>query len=78
MTKFTLSFGTRSINPNSKSEAMVARKHTNAKNKQLEEAVAWCKDNNVRRHCTLKSGLFPFIKDRGTINRRLDGKIQSK
>ena len=54
-TKFTLRFGTRSINPSSKSEAVVARKYTNAKNKKLAEAVAWCKDNNERGHCDNKS-----------------------
>ena len=67
-TKFTSVFGTRTINPNKKSEAVVARKHTNAKNKQLEETVAWCKDNNLRGHCALNSGFFPFIKDQETIN----------
>jgi len=45
------------------------------KNKQLESAVQWCRENNVRGHAAIKTGQFSLIKDRETINRRLDGKI---
>ena len=62
-------------NPSTKSDAVVIRKRTNMKNEQLEAAVAWCVDNGARGHAALKTGLFPLIKDRETINKRLDGKI---
>ena len=63
--KYTLSVQqARSINPNSKSEAVIARKHTSLKNEQLIEAVEWCKERGVRGQCALKSGLFPMVKDR--------------
>ena len=61
--------------PTSKAEGIVARKSINQKNKQLEEAVAWCKERNVRGCAALKTGLFPLIKDRETIKHRLDGKV---
>ena len=64
-----------SVNPSSKAEAIVARKATEAKNEQLTRAVTWCKEHNVRGYTAIKSGLFPLIKDRQTINSRLDGKI---
>ena len=62
-------------NPSTKAEAVVVRKSTNEKNQQLQEAIHWCEENNARGQAALKSGLFPLIKDRETINRRLDGKI---
>ena len=37
-------------NPSSKVEAEVVRKSISEKNKQLAEAVAWSKANNVRQH----------------------------
>jgi len=37
-----------STSPSTKSEAAVARKRLTTKNKQLEEAVAWCVENNKR------------------------------
>ena len=75
--KFALRISGRTSrsNPSTKAEAVVARKSTNEKNQQLEEAIAWCKENNARGQAALKTGLFPLIKDRETINRRLDGKI---
>ena len=60
--------------PNSKAEAIVQRKHINQKASQIEEAVNWCRENNKRGHSALQTGMFPLIKDRGTIDRRLDGK----
>jgi hypothetical protein len=76
--KFSMRINLRNAsgsNPSSKAEATVARKRTNAKNKQLEEAVAWCLEHGKRGYAALKTGLFPLIKDRETINTRLDGKI---
>ena len=39
--------------------------------------MAWCKEHKKRGHAALKTGLFPLIKDRGTIDRRLDGKCNN-
>lgn len=62
-------------NPSTKADAVVARKRTNEKSQQLKAAVAWCLENNVRGYAALQTGQFPLIKDRETINKRLDGKI---
>lgn len=62
-------------NPSTKADAVVARKWTNAKAEQLKAAVAWCVENGARGYAALKTGQFPLIKDRETINKRLDGKI---
>lgn len=61
--------------PNNKAEATVVRRHTVSKEIQLQEAVDWCRANNARGYKALQTGLFPLIKDRETINRRLDGTI---
>ena len=53
----------------------MARKRINAKTEQLKAAVAWCIENGARGYAALKTGQFPLIKDRETINKRLDGKI---
>lgn len=65
------------LNPNSKAEAIVARKAIETKNEQLARAMKWCIENDKRGHSAIKSGLFPLIKDRQTINRRLDGKVKN-
>ena len=44
------------------------------KENQIEEIVKWCKENNKRGQAALKRGMFPLIKDHGTMDRRLDGK----
>ena len=66
-----------SANPGNKAEAAVRRKYTNNKDEQLREAVQYCLQNNVRGHAALKTGRFNLIKDRETINRRLDGKVKT-
>lgn len=63
--------------PNSKAEATVKRSFINLKEKQIEDAVLWCKDNKKSGYSALKTGLFPLIKDRGTIDRRLNGKVKN-
>ena len=65
-----------SANPGNKAEAAV-RKFTDNKNEQLREAVEYCLVNNVRGHAALSTGRFNLIKDRETINRRLDGQIKT-
>ena len=61
----------------SKAEAVMRRKYTDTKNRQIEEAVKYCIENNVRGYKALKTDLFLLVKDRETINRRLDGKIKN-
>lgn len=63
--------------PSTRDEANVARKKTNLRNKQIEEAVKFCKENGVKGQAALNTGNFPLIKDRETINRRLDGSIKT-
>ena len=67
--------GSRLSCPNNQAEARVARKKISSKESQLNEAVIWCKQNKARGYPAIKSGLFPFIKNRRTIDKRLDGKI---
>ena len=67
--------GGRLSNPNNNAEAAVCRKKIISKDSQLKEAVAWCREINVRGHTPIQSGLFPLIKSRKTINKRLDGKV---
>lgn len=61
--------------PNSKAEAIVKRKIMNQKEIQVQKAVSWCIEHKKRGHAALQTGLYPLIKDRGSIDRRLDGKI---
>ena len=58
-----------------KNAAYLARKHLFAKQKQLRNAVKWCKENGKRGYAAVNSGLFPLIKAYQTINKRLDGHI---
>ena len=48
------------------------------KQQQLDDAVKYCTENGSRGWSALASGLFPLIKDPRTINKRLDGKVESK
>ena len=63
--------------PETKAEAQVYRKDIRAREIQVEKAVDWCKENNKRGQAALKTGKFPLIKDRGTIDRRLDSKLKN-
>ena len=36
--------------------------------------MSWCKVHNKRGYAALQTGMFSLINDRGTIDRRLDGK----
>ena len=67
----------QSVRSKCKAEAAMGRKYTDVKNRQIEEAVKYCIDNNMRGYKTLKTGLFPLVKDRETINRKLDGNIKN-
>ena len=71
--QFKLRVSSRPIrgNPSTKAEAEVIRKSVSDKNEQLAEAVAWYKENNARGQAALRTGQFPLVKDRETINRRL-------
>ena len=65
----------RGSKANNKAEALVAQKMRERKAAQLQEACAWCIENNARGYKALSTGLFPLIKDKATINRRLDKKV---
>ena len=47
------------------------------KSKQLEEAVEWCQVNKKYGWAAINSGKFPLIKDLQTINKQLDGVIET-
>ena len=64
--------------PNSKAEAIVKRKNINEKEKQIQAAVNWCKENGKKGYAALQTGNFPLIKDRGTIDRMLIKNVNSK
>ena len=53
----------------------IRQKSTSKRAIEMEEAVAWCKENECRGQKALASGLFPTIGCPKTINRRLDGKV---
>ena len=61
--------------PNTKTEARVTRSNIKTKQAQIRAAVKWCQENNTRSYAALKTGLFPLIKSRSTIDSRLDGKV---
>ena len=65
-----------SVRSKSKADAVVGRQFTNAKSKQIQDAVNYCIENGCRGFKALNTGLFPMVKDRETINKRLDGKIK--
>ena len=67
--------GSRLSCPNNQAEARVARKKISSEETQLIQVVIWCKQNKARGYSAIKSGFFPFIKNRRTIDKRLDGKI---
>ena len=58
----------RLSNPNNKAEAAVCRRKITSKEAQLKEAVAWCQERKVCGHSAMKSGLFPLIEHRKTID----------
>ena len=65
------------IKPTNKSCCSVIRDQINDQNLQLNKAVEWCRENK-RRWAAINSGLFPLIKDLHTINKCLDGVIQTR
>ena len=67
----------QSVHAKSKPKATIGRKFRGAKYMQIEEAVKFCIDHNVPGYKALKTRLYPLVKDRETINRRLDRKIKN-
>ena len=63
------------ITRTSRANEKVLRTQYNAKQRQIEEAVKYCKENNCKGKKALSSGLFPLIKDHKTITRRLEGSV---
>lgn len=69
---------TLKLKPNNyKARNKIQREIINERENQLNKAVEWCKENGTRGWSAVKSGMFPLIKDRRTINKRLDGEIQT-
>ena len=60
-----------------KSEAAVKQYNQNEKNKQINEAVEWCKTNGKRGYAAMSSGQFPLIKSKIVIDKRLDGLVNT-
>ena len=63
------------VKPTNKSSCKFLRDVIEMKNKQLEEAVEWCRISNKRGWVAINSGKFPLIKDLRTINKRIDDVI---
>ena len=59
-----------------KAGTAIDRKITDKRNEEIEEAVKYCQENGVNGHAALKTNLFPNIKDKGIIDRRLKGKVK--
>ena len=66
------------VKPTSKSRCSVLRDVIDMKSKQLEEAVKWCQVNEKHGWAAINSGKFPLIKDLRTINKQLDGVIETE
>ena len=60
---------------NSKFEHKIKQRSMAMKERQLQLAVSYCKENNCRGVAAISAGICPDIKDQRTINRRLDGKV---
>ena len=54
-------------------EHKVKERRIDDKEKQLDLALQYCKDNTCRGFASISHGICPNIKDQRTINRRLDG-----
>ena len=66
--KFSMRILQKKSNPSTKAEALVVRKQTNEKEEQMKAAETWCRANDKHGYAALKTGQFPLIKDRETIN----------
>ena len=62
------------VKPTSRPKATLIKNQAKERENQLKEAVQYCVEKNCRGYSAVKSGLFPLIKDRRTIDKRLDGK----
>ena len=60
------------LKPKSRTEVELIKQHVKARQEQLKAAVHSL-DNNCRGNSAAKSGLFPLIKDRRTIDKQLGG-----
>ena len=61
----------RISNPNNQqAESVVQRRKIEDKEEQLIAAVRYCRENDCRGYRAIKSGLFPLIKHRKTIDDR--------
>ena len=61
--------------PETKAVDAVYRKDIKAKKSIKKKKVKQYKENNKQGQPALKTGMFPLIKDNGTIDRKLGGKL---
>ena len=64
--------GRISFKTDTNNKAKLHRQDTIERERQLLAAVEFCRQNNCRRLKAIKEGICPMIKDRRTINYRLD------
>ena len=69
------SYKRKSKAANSFLEHKIKQKRIDDKNEQLNKTIAFCIDNNCRGYAAISAGVCPDIKDRRTINRRLDKEL---
>ena len=58
---------------NSVKEDQLIKRKKIIKDRDIYEAVQWCKENCKRGYAAIKTGFFPSIKDARTVNAYLDG-----
>ena len=56
-------------------EHLVKQKKIDERERQLEIAVQYCREHNCRGYAAISAGVCPLVKDKRTINGRLDGTI---
>ena len=59
--------------PTSRKHSSIIQANIRQRNIELQNAVRFCQENNVRGYAAIAAGICPSIKDGRTINNRLDG-----
>ena len=62
----------RPVEPYTKASAQIVRKGQKTRERELQDAVDYCRENNVRGWSAINAGICPSIKDCRTINKQLD------
>ena len=63
--------------PTNRQHASIIQSNLRKKNLELNHAIQYCKENNVRGYAAIAAGICPSIKDPRTINKHLsnDGTV---